>query len=524
MKLALRPALAALLCILLAAPAAAMSSFAFVLLGEGSDGQPVAIARAVLEGASTCPALHRASGAVQAMTPRQRPQGSTFAAVLVCETLYPWDEAGSIAAPGLRHDLPRVSAATPRRILVVGDSGCNGAADRRPQDCSGAGLGRRWPFGLVADDGLRDHPDLIVHVGDYNYRGTPHGLVLPRHLTGYLEPLRVDVFDTGDLDDEDENPIFPIGPGYWSQNLPGSPRPDRWEDWRDDFFLPSARLLGAAAWVFTRGNHELCSRAGPGWFYLLDAASPLLGPGRTQNACPPQLPESWRAGAWPVRGEPFDGQSFPTQPTAPFRLRLGSLNLIVFDSSDAGDAQIYARDHYLEMYRRVARMLTDDPTPSWLVTHRPIWGVVRRAKGIPAGDAPYGFINLTQQLAVAAAFPNGFPAALVAVLSGHMHRFQATGFDGRRPPQIVVGTAGMELSTTHPAPAADDPKRPITVPSFDGLTGHVVGLSDFGALAVTLGDGGAWTGRLVGSSGDLLAVCDSRWPAPGSGRSVCALQ
>jgi hypothetical protein len=413
----------------------------------------------------------------------------------------------------------------PRRIVVVGDSGCRGQAERNPQSCVGDGYDRIWPFGTVSGEAIQDRPDLIVHVGDYNYRGTPHSLVLPPATTGYPHDAKVQVFDTGDLDDEDESSRFPIGPGYFSQNIPGSPRPDNWPDWRDDFFIPSSRLLATAPWVFTRGNHELCSRAGPGWFYLLDSGSDLLGGARPQSACPPQLPVDWREGAWPDPALPFDGQPFPSLPTAPFRLKLGGLDLIVFDSSDAGDALIYAREHYIAQYSRVATMLAEAPaTPTWLVTHRPIWGVVHPAKGIPAPDKDYGFINVTQQLAVSTVFPDGMPSNLKAVLSGHMHRFQATGFDGRRPPQLVVGTGGMELSSTRPLPAPGDPRQPIPVPGLDGKTGFVVGLSDFGAIDMRVGAEGDWTSTLVGIAGQALATCDSRWPVAGSSRSVCALK
>ena len=92
----------------------------------------------------------------------------------------------------------------------------------------------------------------------------------------------VKVYDTGDLDDEDE-PEVPIGPGYWSQNMQGSPMPDIWAAWRDDFFVPASRLMKTAPWLFVRGNHELCSRAGPGWFYLLD-------PRRRCSAAAPRSP------------------------------------------------------------------------------------------------------------------------------------------------------------------------------------------------------------------------------------------
>ena len=502
---------------------AVAASFAFVLLGEASDGRPLPMARAVVERATACPMLRRASGAMQTMIPRRSP-GPTFASVLVCETIYPWDEAASIVAPGIQHDLPSVTSAPARRILVVGDSGCAANNEPRTQSCVGQGYGQAWPFGIIAADGREDRPDLIVHVGDYNYRGTPRSVVLPRHATGYAEAIKIDVFDTGDLDDADNTPSVPIGPGYFSQNMPGSPRPDGWTDWREDFFLPASRLLAAAPWVFSRGNHELCSRAGPGWFYLLDASSPLLGADRHQRSCPSQLPPGWRAGAWPVDARPFEGLPFPTEPTLPFRLRLGSLNLIAIDSSDAGDAEIYSPEHYLDIYRRVAAMLADDPTPTWLVTHRPIWGVVRREKGIADGTLPYGLINVTQQQAVAKAFPKGMPGHVTAIVSGHMHRFQAIGFEGRRPPQVVVGNAGVELSTTYPEPLPGRPKEPIRVPGLDGMPGWVTGLSDFGAMDVTLQPGGTWTSRLIGTTGQVLATCDSRWPAAGRPRSVCALE
>ena len=80
---------------------------------------------------------------------------------------------------------------------------------------------------------------------------------------------------------------------------------------------------------------------------------------RAANACPSQLPPTWREGAWPPFAEPFEGLPFPTEPTMPFRLRLGGVDLVVLDSSDAGDTEIYAPQHYAAIFRRVAAMLAD---------------------------------------------------------------------------------------------------------------------------------------------------------------------
>ena len=105
-----------------------------------------------------------------------------------------------------------------------------------------------------------------------------------------------------------------------------------------------------------------------------------------------------------------------------------------------------------------------------------------------------------------------------------MHRFQAIGFGSRHPPQLAVGTGGMELSNVQPVPSPDDPKQPIRVPDLAGAVGYVVGLSDFGAMVMSLGERGAWTSALFGTAGETLATCDSNWPGQGSGRSVCELK
>ena len=113
---------------------------------------------------------------------------------------------------------------------------------------------------------------------------------------------------------------------------------------------------------------------------------------------------------------------------------------------------------------------------------------------------------------------------MTAILSGHMHRFQGIGFGGHRPPQIVVGNGGMELSQVQPRPSAEHPKRPVAVPNLDGVDAWVVGLEEFGAMVITPGAAGAWTSVLFSPAGHTLATCDSAWPRLGEGRSICALE
>ena len=119
---------------------------------------------------------------------------------------------------------------SPRRILIFGDTGCR-LKDGDYQACNDP---RAWPFAAVARLAAAQHPDLVIHVGDYYYRESP----CPASVKGCA----------------------------------GTPSGDNWASWKADFFDPAAPLLATAPWVFVRGNHEMCGRGGLGWFRLLDAA------------------------------------------------------------------------------------------------------------------------------------------------------------------------------------------------------------------------------------------------------------
>ena len=348
-------------------------------------------------------------------------------------------------------------------------------------------------------------------------------MVLSPRVTGYARSVTVKVYDTGDLDDEDDVPEEPIGPAYWSQNMQGSPIPDVWPAWREDFFMPAARLMTTAPWLFVRGNHELCSRAGPGWFYLLDPGSALLGGARNQEHCPPQTPAGWQPGAWP-QAQPFDGQSFPVRISPPMRLKLGDLDIISIDSANAGDVYVYNLDAYVEQFRQVASILSER-RPTWLVTHRPFWGVVKRINGGPAGQGePYGFINVTEQAGAGQGLSRR-PA--VQRHGGHVGPHAPLPGDRlwRSPPAAAHRRHGRHRAVASPAGAAVTRRQAaIQVPKLDGIDAAVVGLMDFGAMVLEPGKAGAWTGAMVSETGRVLATCDSAWPRQGRDKSVCRLR
>ena len=72
------------LCLMLAcfgaqAQSRAPDFFAFVLFGEGSDGQPLPMVRSVAEGATACPVLRTsAGGGSTAMIPPPPPRGRSL--------------------------------------------------------------------------------------------------------------------------------------------------------------------------------------------------------------------------------------------------------------------------------------------------------------------------------------------------------------------------------------------------------------------------------------------------------------
>ena len=179
----------------------------------------------------------------------------------------------------------------------------------------------------------------------------------------------------------------------------GTPNGDSWEAWNADFFTPAAKLLRAAPWVVARGNHETCQRSWRGWFYYLD-------------------PRPWAGAAC----EGF---------TAPYVARVGAFQIVVLDSSsvsamaDPQQARTFA-----------AELGSVKVSHAWLVDHHPFWLISADQAGQPQP------LTLPLQDAWREVAPRGIDL----ILSGHVHLFQALGFEDQRPPQLVVGTGGTALN------------------------------------------------------------------------------
>ena len=183
----------------------------------GNDGK---VEARIVTDEAACPALS-VDGASQPMA--ERSSGVVEFPIRVCVGNIPLG-AKSVSAGGKTLPVP---AARPHHIVVIGDTGCRLKGDL-VQACNDENA---WPFKAVATHAADEHPDLVIHVGDYYYRETP--------------------CKAGDT------------------RCAGTPTGDNWPSWQADLFSPAGKLMGAAVWLAARGNHEDCKRGGLGWTVLL---------------------------------------------------------------------------------------------------------------------------------------------------------------------------------------------------------------------------------------------------------------
>jgi hypothetical protein len=225
----------------------------------------------------------------------------------------------------------------------------------------------------------------------------------------------------------------------------GSPWGDNWNSWDADFFAPAAPLLKAAPWVMVRGNHEDCDRGGPGWFMLLDAgAAPLT--------CPAD--------------------------SAPVMIEVGGLQLYVLDSAGTDDRHA-PPGPVAKFSRQLDVLKTTPPTePAWILTHRPIWGMVPVANAGPIGPIELP-INATE---------------------GHIHHFASFSFDGGRPPQLIVGTGGDVGET------GDTPRFIAGAVDLDGMSARRFGFDRYGFLVLDRNADG-WAGAFYDVRDRPIATC-----------------
>jgi hypothetical protein len=320
------------------------------------------IVRAVMSG-NECPWLSAAQARVLFDTRAE----ATGEFPLVCSTVVPKGtddvEIETTNTPAQHLPLPKF-ASDPQRILVIGDTGCR-LKGSLVQPCNDE---RQWPFADIARKAAALKPDLVIHVGDYLYR-------------------------------ENACPANDAG-------CQGTPFGDNWPTWAADFFTPAQPLLATVPWVFVRGNHEDCQRAGLGWTRLLGHAHFV-----PTSPCPDHTP--------------------------PYSVPLAAMTLVVMDNANAPDTAVDAS--MVPTYREELESLGTVQAPVWALMHRPIWAAVSGPLGVPVGG------NATM---IEAAGKDGIPQNVTLLLAGHIHTFEAINYKDKVPPQILAGGGGDLLDKT----------------------------------------------------------------------------
>ena len=362
--------------------------------------------------------------------------------VLTCET--DWAAGAMIATvAGQAVPAPRKDI---RRIVLIADTGCRmKASENAFQACNDKVL---WPFADVARSAAALKPDLVVHVGDIHYRESPCPV------------------------DNTECASSPWGYGF--------------DAWQADLFTPAAPLLAAAPWVFVRGNHESCFRAGQGWFRFIDAA-PLV----TERTC-----DSTALDAVADFSEPY-------------AVPVGHGNqFIIFDSSKSS-GKTYAvtdpayRNHVSQM-QKVAK-LADAAQYSFFLSHHPLLAfapVKNKADVKPGGSQGL-------QSAFASVYPQRlFPDKVSVLMHGHIHLFEAMSFSTAHPVSVVLGNSGSANEGRAPAQVA------LGTAAYPGaLVEDYVARSEYGfATLDKVDDGNAshWLLTEYDTQGTPAIICEIR--------------
>jgi calcineurin-like phosphoesterase family protein len=432
--------------------AAPPSTYAWIVLGSG--GTPIArvitpepaCPSITIDGVSHPMALRAAAATVAQRTtasPAAMSKPSAFP-VTSCEYALP-PGAQTVVAAGVALPLPKAAA---NRIVVIGDTGCRLKQGNPWQACSDP---TQWPLQEVATNAAALKPDLVLHVGDYQYRENP----CPSDVAG----------------------------------CQGSPWGYGWDTWEADLFKPAQALLGAAPWIMVRGNHEQCMRAGQGWYRFLDTQ-----PYTATKTC----------------DDPTNDNTGNYNP--PYAVPIGgSAQVIVFDSSNVGanplspsssaaDALMF--DNYAAQLITVASLAEDPSVFSIFTNHHPLLAYTSVAGSSPTGGNP-ALLSV-----MAALYPGSyFPPNIKMVLEGHNHIFEAIDYATPHPVSILSGNGGDNLDLDLPDPfplgptdsGGDEPAPGV-------IADRIADMSSFGYLSLDRTAKG-WTMTEYLHDGTVMDTC-----------------
>ena len=363
-----------------------------------------------------------------------------------CEFLLP-SNATSASVAGIKLPLPK---ATVNRVVVIGDSGCRVSIGNVYQACGDPTI---WPFSVISSVAAAMQPDLVLHVGDYQYRDNP----------------------------------CPAG----NTACAGTPWGYGTDTWMADLFVPAAPLLAAAPWVMVRGNHETCNRAGQGWYRYLDP-NPYDPAPTGSKTCDLAANDS--------TGNFND----------PWAVSFTDTQFVVFDSANA--SKMAYSPAAFEPYTTELGEAASLATPSFFN----IWAVHHPVLGYSAANPPTSGNPGLQSVMTAKYGNNYYPPNINLAMHGHVHDFQALDFSSNHPATFVAGNGGDNLDTALPAtfnPASPPPAANTVVNAFafSQEFGFMV-MDRVGAV----GDKN-WKFTSYRTNGTIIAVCTMFPPSPCSG-------
>lgn len=370
----------------------------FTVVGANNRSTARAITRA-----ATCPLIAYDGQSAQSMTVRAPAQtialrGSSAQTdskeavfdVLICESEWPASAKGAKIdgqpVPAPKQDI--------QRIVIVSDTGCRmKASDNAFQACND---GKKWPWAQVAISAAATKPDLVIHIGDIHYRESP----CPLGNIGCA--------------------ASPWGYGY--------------DTWAADLFNPAKALLETAPWVFVRGNHESCLRAGQGWFRFVDS-QPFIA-GRSCNDA--KLDED-------------------ADYSNPYAVSISpQTQLLVFDSSKTSGKPYAAKDPAFTKYTTnltAVNALTKQKSQSLFLSHHPLLAIAA-GKGTdrinPGGTG--GLLSVFEASQPGRLMPEGVSVAM----HGHLHYFESLSFKTDHATSLIMGNSGSVNDGSIPTQVPDN--------------------------------------------------------------------
>jgi hypothetical protein len=415
---------------------------AYTLVAPKEEVPSGLLARAILPMGVKCPLLQEGtlinnvlSWHSAQMTQRLAPANtdSAFKSVMVCEhSISKGTQQAKIGEQRIPASLPNQIT----KVAVFGDTGCRMRKGGAYQPCE---TPQGWPLSRIAEGIANHEPQLVIFTGDFYYREYACDPTVPTSISCASSP----------------GPLIPKFDAT-ANKLVQYAFKDSDYGWIADVFLPMRAVFSAAPMVIVRGNHELCSRGGNGYFLFFDPRK------NTSGTCAPN-----------AAGKVTDAltKTWKTD----INIRPGRvLRLAVVDSAIGQDYDPYDfKDKTIDYAARYKPGFVDANTltasapglESWLLVHKPVFGLSKEPGWNTAfSPALPGEMNWSSVPLEVASY--GLLSHYNLIVSSHVHAIESIQVPGV-PPQLVIGNGGTELDA--PLPYNLPSTAPLALVTYPGL-------------------------------------------------------